>query len=66
MSKADREGVEIDSDASSEMDLDNFKKGVEFPIAKLQELVYNDSTNKLMQGNSPPPLSALSAKLSRK
>ena len=48
MSKVDREGVEIESDGSSEMDLDNFKKGVEFPLPKLQELVYNDSTSKLM------------------
>ena len=48
MSKGDREGVEIDSDGSSEIDLDNFKKGVEFPIVKLQELVYNDSKKMLM------------------
>ena len=66
MSKGDREGVEIDSDGSSEIDLDNFKKGVEFPITKLQELVYNDSKNILTQGSSPPPLLASSAKPLRK
>ena len=39
----DSKGYENESDLSSELDLDNFKKGVAFPFEKLQEIVYNDS-----------------------
>lgn len=66
MSRSEKEVVEIESDASSEVDFENFKKGVEFSHNKLQELVYNDSKNKLTQENMSAPSPASSARPSKK